>query len=216
MNECIFLLHIAAVLVFVYIFSYLEKAGLFIIFALQIIFANLFILKQTSLFGLTVTTTDCFTIGSFITLNLIREKFGKTASDKAIFAGLCSILFLPIMSFFLLHYNTTEQNIEIHNLYNSLLTPSKKIFLVSLICMVTFQKLDTVIFSSLRKTLSIQAAMFISLCITQMLDTICFTYGALSSIMPNLASIVFFSYLIKILSICIMTPATKTLMKRMS
>ena len=216
MNESIFLLHIVAVLGSIYVFSLLEKPGLYVVFVLQILFANLFILKQTDLFGLTVTTTDCFTIGSFITLNLIRERYGKKASDAAILTGLCSMLFLPMMAFFLIQYNTVAENIDMHTLYENLLTPSRRIFLVSLICMVTFQKLDTLLFSRLRKNLPLQTSMFFSLFITQFLDTYCFTYGALSGIMSNLPSILFFSYLIKVIAICIMTPATKTLMKRIA
>jgi len=216
MNELVFLFHILAVLGTVYLFSFLEKAGLYVIFALQIVFANLFILKQTTLFGLIVTTTDCFTIGSFITLNLIRERYGKEASDKAILSGLCAMLFLPLMSYFLLTYNSISENISMHTLYETLLLPSRRIFLVSLICMIAFQKLDTIIFSRLRKSLSLQSAMFISLCITQFFDTYCFTYGALSGVMENLSSILIFSYLIKVVAICIMTPATKTLMKRIA
>ena len=216
MNELVFALHILAVLGAVYAFSFFEKAGLYVIFALQVVFANLFILKQTSLFGLIVTTTDCFTIGSFITLNMIRERYGKKSSDSAILAGLCSMLFLPLMSFFLLSYESIAENILMHSLYETLLLPSLRIFAVSLICMVTFQKLDTIVFSKLRKAFSLQGSMIFSLCLTQFLDTYCFTYGALSGIMENLPSIFLFSYLIKIIAISIMTPASKLLMRRIS
>jgi uncharacterized integral membrane protein (TIGR00697 family) len=216
MNEMVFALHILAVFLAVFAFSFLEKPGLFVIFVLQIIFADLFILKQTELFGLIVTTTDCFTIGSFITLNLIRESYGKEASDKAIITGLCSMLFLPFMSFFLLKYSTISENISMHTLYESLLLPSTRIFIVSLICMASFQKLDTFIFFKLRNSFSVNVAMFFSLCISQLLDTYCFTYGALSGVMTNLSSIALFSYFIKVITISVMTPTTKLLIRKIS
>lgn len=216
MNELIFLFHIIAILSSVYIFSKFGKVGLSAIFVLQLIFANLFILKQTVLFGLTVTTTDCYTIGSFITLNLLRECFGKESADKAILLGLFSILFLPLMSFFLLSYSTPMENASMSDLYTNLLTPSSRIFLVSVLCMTTFQKLDTLLFAKLRKTLNFATSMLIALLTTQLLDTIFFTYGALSGVLQNLLSIVVFSYLIKVITILIMTPATKLLTRKLA
>jgi uncharacterized integral membrane protein (TIGR00697 family) len=216
LNEIVFLLHILAILGSIFLFSKFGKSGLSTFFVLQIVFANLFILKQTTLFGLTVTTTDCYTIGSFITLNILRERFGKSASDQTIGLGLISIIFLPIMSFFLLGYNFPSENLTIANLYIDLLTPSIRIFFISTLCMVTFQKLDTYMFSHLRKTFSLSTSMFISLFISQFFDTLCFTYGALSGIVDNLFHILMFSYLIKVITICIMTPATKTLVRKVS
>ncbi len=216
MNELIFLFHIVAILGSIYAFSKLGKSGLSAIFVLQIVFANLFILKQTKLFGLIVTTTDCYTIGSFITLNILREKFGKNASDQTILLGLLSILFLPLMSFFLLGYGFVAENQTMAQMYIDLLTPSFRIFFISILCMVTFQKLDTYMFSHFRKRFSLTASMFISLSISQFLDTAFFTYGALSGVVDNLSQILVFSYLIKVITICVMTPVTKTLTKEAS
>lgn len=214
MNESLFFCHILILLSTVYLFSKLGKSGLTSIFVLQVIFANLFILKQTTLFGLVVTTTDCYTIGSFITLNMIREIYGKEESDKTILIGLCSILFLPFMSLFLLSYQSIPGNLEMNTLYQHLLTPSFRIFFTSIVCMLTFQKLDTYMFSKLRKTMSLQISMFISLSATQFLDTLFFTYGALSGVLENLVHIVIFSYLIKLITISVMTPMTKILVRR--
>lgn len=211
MNEIIFFFHIAAILLSITIFSKFEKVGLSAIFVLQLLFANLFILKETSLFGLIVTTTDCYTIGSFITLNIIRERYGKESSDQTILLGLLSILFLPLMAMFLLSYGAPTSNLSYSNLYENLLTPSSRIFLVSLLCMITFQKLDTYLFSKLRKSFSFEKSMLASLLVCQLLDTFCFTYGALSGVLNNLASIFFFSYFVKVVTICIMTPGTKLL-----
>ncbi len=216
MNELIFFLHILTILASIYLFSRLGRSGLSAFFVLQIVFANLFILKQTALFGLIVTTTDCYTIGSFITLNILREKFGKKASDETILLGLISIIFLPLMSFFLLGYSFPIENESFATLYNHLLTPSFRIFFVSVLCMVTFQKLDTYIFSHLRKGFSLTVSMFISLSITQFLDTLCFSYGALSGVVDHLFSIFIFSYLIKLITISMMTPVTKTLARKVS
>ena len=215
MNESIFFLHILILLASVFLFSKLGKSGLTSIFVLQIVFANLFILKETTLFGLVVTTTDCYTIGSFLTLNMIREIYGKSASDKTILIGFCSILFLPFMSFFLLAYEPHQGNLAMDSLYKNLLTPSFRIFFTSLVCMITFQKLDTYLFSKLRKNLSLPISMWVSLSVTQLFDTVFFTYGALSGVLENLVHIVIFSYFIKLITIALMSFMTKVLVRRM-
>ncbi|MCH9620754.1 MAG: queuosine precursor transporter [Chlamydiia bacterium] len=214
MNETIFLSHILAILGAVYLFSHFKQVGLNIIFVVQILFANLFILKQIPLFGLVVTTTDCYTIGSFLALNMIRECYGKEAANQTILLGLITMIFLPFMSLFLLSYAPSAENLSMSTLYAQLLTPSYKIFFTSIICMVTFQKLDTIVFSRLRKTLSLSSAMFISLMISQAFDTFCFTFIALPGLLNNLGHIFIFSYFMKIITICIMTPATKLLIRR--
>ena len=214
MNELIFVFHTFAILSSIYLFSKFEKAGLTLVFVLQLLFANLFILKQTTLFGLVVTTTDCYTIGSFITLNVLREYHGKESANNAILLGLISILFLPFMSFFLLTYSAPIDNAAMSNLYTALLTPSARIFFVSVLCMTIFGRLDTYLFSKLRKSLTFSTSMLISLLSTQLLDTLFFTYGALSGVLQNLPSIFFFSYLIKVITIAIMTPATKMLTRK--
>jgi len=214
MNELIFFSHIATILIAVYLFSFFKKTGLYVIFVLQILFANLFILKQVPLFGLGVTTTDCYTIGSFLALNMIRELYGKEAADKAILLNFMTMIFLPVMSFFLLSYSPVSSSLDISGSYSSLLTPSYRIFLTSIFCMITFQKLDTLIFSRLRKTLSLSLSMFISLIICQALDTYCFTYIALSGLLTNLGLVFIFSYFVKVITICVMTPATKFLVRR--
>ena len=214
MNELIFLTHILTILGAVYLFSHFKQIGLTIVFVLQILFANLFILKQIPLFGLVVTTTDCYTIGSFLALNMIRECYGQKASNQTIFLGLITLLFLPLMSFFLLSYQSSPDNLELSHLYTLLLTPSFKIFLTSISCMVIFQRLDTIIFSQFRTSLSLSTSMFLSLMITQCLDTFFFTYIALPGLLQNLSHIFMFSYLMKVITIAIMTPATKLLVRK--
>jgi uncharacterized integral membrane protein (TIGR00697 family) len=216
MNELLFFFHTLTLLFVIYIFSKLGKEGLITVFVLQGLIANLFILKQISLFGLDVTTTDCYTIGSFITLNLLREKYGNTISNQAITIGICSIVFLPLMSLFLLSYQSTLPNLKIDGLYEQILTPSFRIFFVSLACTLLFQKMDTHLFAQFRKKVSFQLSMFLSISISQLFDTLFFTYFALSGLLENLISIFIFSFIIKSITIALMTTVTKVFIRRAS
>lgn len=204
MNELLFFFQIGAIIASILAFSKLEKAGLYCIFILQIVLANLFLLKQISLFNLSVTTTDCFTIGSIFCLNLITENYGKKASNQAILAGLFSVLFTAMMSIFLLSYHPIEA-CTMHKVYSQILTPSSFIFLVSVCCMLVSQKLDTFLFSRFRKSYSFKTSMIGSTSISQAFDTICFSIFALSWFVENIFSIIFFSYLIKMITIVFMS-----------
>ena len=213
MNELLFFLQIGAILSSIYVFSKFDKAGLFCIFILQIVFANLFLLKQISLFGLNVTTTDCFTIGSIFTLNIISESYGKKAASQAISIGLFAILFVPLMSFFLLSYTPIE-SCSMHDVYSQLLSPSSYIFCVSIVCMVASQKLDTFLFSMFRKKRSFTTSMISSTSISQFFDTCAFTFLALSSFAHDLFAILFFSYFVKMISILTMSTISSKLVRK--
>ncbi|MDN3508159.1 MAG: hypothetical protein P0S94_04480, partial [Simkaniaceae bacterium] len=79
MNEILFFLHLIALMAFLFFAMRLGKGALYTAFAVQLITANLFVSKEISLFGLSVTPTDVFTIGSLFTLTALMEHYGKGA-----------------------------------------------------------------------------------------------------------------------------------------
>ena len=83
MNECIFLLHVALVIGFALGALRLGKEALTAWVALQAVLANLFVIKQMTFLGFTVTCSDVFAIGSIAGLNLVQEFFGKESARKA-------------------------------------------------------------------------------------------------------------------------------------
>ena len=77
MNELIFFAH---VLISVALMLGALRFGRVVLVAaicLQEVLANLFVLKQVTLFGLEVTCSDAYAIGSIIGLNLLQEFYGK-------------------------------------------------------------------------------------------------------------------------------------------
>src|SRR5439155_22211216 len=62
------------------------------------ILANLFVLKQTTLFGFNATCSDTFTIGATLGLNLLQEYFGRYMSRIAIGINFFFLIFYTIMS----------------------------------------------------------------------------------------------------------------------
>src|SRR3954464_3708856 len=56
------------------------------------ILANLFVLKQITLFHLEVTASDAFMISGIIGLNLIQEYYGRPATRRAILTAYVSVI----------------------------------------------------------------------------------------------------------------------------
>src|SRR3990167_6154806 len=98
MNESIFFLHLFCVLGFLYGALWLGPLALTALIAVAACLANLFILKQITLFGLSLTCTDVFMIASMVGLNLMQEYFGKKVAHRAAMVSFFTLLFFFAMS----------------------------------------------------------------------------------------------------------------------
>jgi uncharacterized integral membrane protein (TIGR00697 family) len=61
--------------------------------ALLAVIANLFVLKQTVLFGLHVTCSDVYVIGSMLSLNLLQEHYGQREGQRAIWITFLAMVY---------------------------------------------------------------------------------------------------------------------------
>lgn len=98
MSEIVFILHLVTLIFLGLVALRLGKETLTAFSALQAILANLFIQKQTYLFGLEVTCTDAYAILSLFSLNLVQEYFGKDAAKRVIKINFFLLLTFAIMA----------------------------------------------------------------------------------------------------------------------
>ena len=98
MNELIFLLQTITVSLCALGALYLGKEALVTFICIQSILANLFVIKQTTLFGLNATCSDAFAVGATLGLNLLQEYFGRTITRKAIWLNFFFLVFYAITS----------------------------------------------------------------------------------------------------------------------
>ncbi len=89
MNESLFLLHLVLVAGFSLVSLRMGAFALTTLIALFATFANLFVVKQMTLFGMQVTCSDVFAVGSLLAINLLQEFYGKKAAIHA------SLVFSP-------------------------------------------------------------------------------------------------------------------------
>src|SRR6185295_1974808 len=97
-NELLFLFHCITVAIFSLISLWLGPSALVAFICAQCILANLFVIKQTTLLGLTATCADAFTVGATLGLNLLQEYFGKEIAKKTIWINFFLLIFYAIIS----------------------------------------------------------------------------------------------------------------------
>jgi uncharacterized PurR-regulated membrane protein YhhQ (DUF165 family) len=77
LNESVFFLQVVLIIAFSLLALKRGSAALTTWITVQALLANLFVLKQITLFGLNVTASDGFAIGSLLGINLLQEYFSK-------------------------------------------------------------------------------------------------------------------------------------------
>lgn len=209
MNELLFFLHLFIVMLFVLISLKLGKEALIASIAMQAILANLFVIKQISWFGWDITCSDVFAIGSIFSLNLLREYFGLELAKKAIWVSFFAMIFFTLMSQIHLFYLPSIFDTT-HSAFLQILTPTPRLLLASLITFLIVQQLDLRLFGFLKKQLSIPFWMRNAVCvtITQLLDTVLFSFLGLFSLVACLTDIILISYFVKIVIITLLAPLT--------
>jgi len=202
-NELILLTQIALVVGTSVLAARVSKEALFVLISLQAVIANLLVLKQVYLFGLHVTCSDAFAIGSILSLNLLQEKFGKEESQRATWLCFGSMLFFALSTqIHLLYAPSPSDNMHAH--YAELLSPAPRLFLASITSFFLVQQFDVRFFAFLKDKLPSWrwgARSTISLLVSQFLDTFLFSTLGLWGLVDSLPEIFLFSYLMKILII---------------
>lgn len=208
MNEFFFVLHTIIIALFALGSLALGSFALVAFVCVQCVLANLFVVKQITLFGLTATSTDAFTIGATIGLNLLQEYFGKEIARKTIWINFFLLIFYAIVSQIHLIYTPHPTDITQQH-FLSLLHCMPRIVVASFSVYLFTQMIDYYLYGILKKTLQgkyIILRNYTSIVFCQFLDTVLFSYLGLYGIVANINEVIVISYFIKLASIMIATP----------
>ena len=88
MNSIILVLHVTSVCVLTLFALRFGKELMIAWLSLLAVAMNLFVLKQITLFGLCVTSSDALAVGYLLGLNLIQEFFGGKTARKTVWISL--------------------------------------------------------------------------------------------------------------------------------
>lgn len=200
MNETIFLLHLGLAAVFLWPFMRLGKEGLMCWIALQPILANLFVLKQITLFGFTVTCSDVYAVSCALGLNLLQEHYGKDAAKKTVWISFMLLIFFVAMSCIHLLYTPSAQDYT-QSAYQLILSATPRLVAASIVSFFCVQWLDVQFFGFL-KTKAHRMSLFTrnitSLTVSQCIDTLLFTFLGLWGLVSELFDVFVISFVVKL------------------
>ncbi len=205
LNELLFFLEIVFVVVVARIISNFEKGYLKAFVLLQGLLANLFVLKEISIFGLNVCSGDIFVVGILLSLNLLEYRFGKKHAQSAINTLIFSQLAFIVFVWFHLRFLPTNNDL-FHFHYQKILEFSPRLVLAGLSISFLTLNLDRAMFRFFsRFELDFALKNIFASSISQFFDTLLFATFALPPVFSDMISLVLFSYLVKLACILLIS-----------
>lgn len=203
MNELLFFLQTLLIVGFVFGALKLGKSALISWVAIQALIANLFVLKQISLFGFNVTASDAFAIGSLLGLNFLQEFHGKEEAQKATWICFFFMLFFAFVSQLHLLYIPSQYDTS-HAAFYEILSQSPRLIFASMGVFFIVQRIDIRFFAFLKRSFpswSFSFRVAIALVVSQCLDTVLFSFVGMYGIVASIFDIIMISLAIKFLVI---------------
>ncbi len=202
MNELIFGSHLLVNLVFLLGALRFGKKTLMIFFVLESLLANIFVLKQISLFGLSLTASDVYVVGAILALNLLQEYFGKKEAKKAVFLAFFAMTLFTVMSQLHLYYLPSPADFAA-SAYSTILKLMPRLAVFSVLVFLIVQKVDLEVFAFLKKKCA--KSFFLRLggasIVSQSIDTVLFSLLALYGQLEKISHVILFALVIKYFSI---------------
>lgn len=208
MNELIFIIHTIVIASFALGALALGRSCLVAFICICCTLANLFVVKQITLFGLTATCADAFTVGATIGLNLLQEYFGKEITKRTIWINFFLLVFYAIVSQIHLLY-IPDMNDDAQQHFLPILSLMPRIVIASFSVYLLTQLTDYYLYGILKRLFHNKYIIFrnyASIAVCQLLDTVLFSFLGLYGIIDNIGQVILISYLVKLASIIIATP----------
>lgn len=211
MNEFIFFIQTFLIVGFALGALKLGASALTAWVTIQALIANLFVLKQITLFGFDVTASDAYVIGSLLGLNFLQEFFSQEEAKRATWICFFFMFFFTVFSQIHLLYHPSTQDTT-QTAFEVLLSPSPRLLLASMSVFFIVQQFDIRFFDWVKRifphaSFALRSAM--TLIISQFLDTLLFSFAGLYGIVASIIDIILISYLIKIVVIFCFTSFVK-------
>lgn len=207
-NELLFLLQIIAVSSAVLGALMLGKEALVACIAFLITLANLFVVKQVTLFGLQVTVTDAYIVGAVLGFNLLQEYFGKDIARKTIWISFFMSLVLVVAAQVHLGYTPNEHDFTQAS-YEKILGFLPRILVASFTAHVVSQYIRLFLYEKAKNLFRNQYFVVRNLSVTvveQLVDTILFGFIGLYGVVHTVTDVFVLSFAIKMISIVCIVP----------
>lgn len=209
MNEPIFILHASLTSFCALIALAIGKEALVGLITAYSILANLFVVKQITLFDWQATASDAFAIGAALGFNMLNEYYGRQTAMKTLYAAFFACICYALFSKIHLVYIPSSFD-QCHAAFCSILKTTPRIITASLIAYGISQYLENHFYSLLKRVTHgshflLRNVITIPLC--QLIDTLLFTYLGLYGTLSHIGAIAAVSYSIKLIALAIAVPS---------
>lgn len=191
-------------LLFMYVFAvgslmilhhFLGKTGIYVYMALGVIVGNLQVLKAMTLTGFSqpVAMGTVIFMTTFLATDILAERYGKEAAQKAIWCGFVGIIFttgVMILTLGMPPLPSSDQNAffnEAHYAIQTLFLPAPALFIASLSSYLISQYVDVRLFLMIKAITEgrlLWLRSFLSTASSSLLDNIMFSVLAWKILMP--------------------------------
>ena len=208
MNLIVLCLHVATICGLTLFALRFGKDFLIAWLCLLAVAMNVFVLKQITLFGLSVTSSDALAVGYLLGLNLIQEFFGHKEAKKCMWIALFISCSFVLLSQIHLLYTPNQFDLS-HPHFMFLFRPMPRIIIASLASFLVIQLVDITFFGYLRtqtkgKYLTLRACA--ALIVSHTLDTILFSFLGLYGLVASVGYIICLSLIVKGVVILLAVP----------
>lgn len=208
LNELLFLSQIFIICLSTLAFAILGKEALACFVGLLFVMANIFVIKQIELFNWTVTSADIFIIGISFSINILQEFWGKNYAQKTVITSFALSLFYLVLAKCIIAYTpAVVDNAQPHLAF--IMENTSRIVIASFISYLITQFIDIQIYGYLKEKTQgkyFTLRNYFSLCFSQFIDTILFSFLGLWGIVANITDIILLSFSIKLITIFCMSP----------
>jgi hypothetical protein len=214
-NEIIFFLQTIAVAASVLGALALGREALVACISFLFVLANLFVVKQVSLFGFDVMAADTYIIGAVLGFNLLQEFFGVQIAKKTIWVSFFISFIFVIMSQIHLWYAPNIYDSTQH-LYAGILGFLPRIVLASFVAHIVSQYVRLWLYDVFKRTVGgfnplsankyLVGRNLVVTAIEQSVDTLLFGFIGLYGVIHSIAEMFILSFTVKILTILCITP----------
>ncbi|MFC1842308.1 queuosine precursor transporter [Candidatus Dependentiae bacterium] len=208
MNELLFFIHVILISLFTVLALKISKESLVAAIVLFCVLANLFVVKQITLFGLHPTASDAFSVGAILGLNLLQEYFGKSIVKKTIWTCFFALLFYVIVTQIHLAYIPSMYDTSAMH-FHFILRFMPRIAIASIAVTLIVQLIDRMLYGFLKNKFSGKQFFLrniISLFVVQAIDTVLFSFAGLYGIVQNIWDVIIISFIVKVATILIAVP----------
>jgi uncharacterized integral membrane protein (TIGR00697 family) len=206
MNELLFILHVAVVCGTILLALRHSYGGMVSVISLQLVTANLFVLKQVTLFGMTATGSEIFTVSTMYGMGLIQECYGARRAQHAVYYGFLLLLFFvgtaTLHGWYALMAQTPQSEA-----FGALFGHTPRLVVASLVAYLVSEQINLRLMHLAQRSGPVSLVWRAgAVWAGQWADTILFGVIGLYGVMPRLFEVILFCMAVKTVAIIALAP----------